>query len=66
MVKPLSKAIKAAGGVAALARAIGVTTQAVSQWQRVPAERVLQVVKATNGAVTCHELRPDVFPREAA
>src|SRR3954471_17204098 len=58
----LERAIVEAGGVAALARAINVTPQAVSQWDRVPAERALAVEKATGGAITRHDLRPDLYP----
>ena len=60
--KALERAISAAGGPAALARQLGVRPQAVSQWQRVPAERVLDVVRAAEGAVSRHELRPDIYP----
>lgn len=56
----LDKAIKAAGGPKALSVAIGVSHQAISQWSRAPAERVLQVEKATG--VPRHELRPDLYP----
>jgi DNA-binding transcriptional regulator YdaS (Cro superfamily) len=49
-----------------LARAIGLRSQgSISQWiklGRVPAERVLQIEKATKGAVSRHELRPDLYP----
>ncbi|MDK4703873.1 Cro/CI family transcriptional regulator [Rhizobium sp. CNPSo 4062] len=49
-----------AGGPAALAKALGgVTSQAVSQWKKVPAERVLDVERITG--ISRHELRPDVF-----
>ncbi|MFB9952069.1 transcriptional regulator [Rhizobium puerariae] len=49
-----------AGGPAALAKALGgVSSQAVSQWKKVPAERVLDVERLTG--VSRHELRPDVF-----
>ncbi|MDX2224926.1 MAG: pyruvate, phosphate dikinase [Rhodospirillaceae bacterium] len=58
----LERAITEAGGVAALARAINVTPQAVSQWDRVPAERVLAVETATAGKVSRHDLRPDLYP----
>ncbi len=58
----LERAITEAGGVAALARAINVTSQAISQWDRVPAERVLAVEGATGGKVTRHDLRPDIYP----
>jgi pyruvate,orthophosphate dikinase len=58
----LEKAITEAGGTAALARAINVTPQAISQWDRVPAERALAVEQATGGKVTRHQLRPDLYP----
>jgi len=61
---PLQRAIDAAGGVAKLARLVGVTSQAISQWDRVPAERVLAVEDATG--VPAHELRPDVYRAPAA
>src|SRR5579871_218525 len=60
----LERAITLAGGVAALARAINVTSQAISQWDRVPAERAIAVEGATAGKVTRHELRPDLYPVE--
>lgn len=50
----------AAGGPAALAKQLGgVTPQAVSQWKKVPAERVLDVERITG--ISRHALRPDVF-----
>jgi DNA-binding transcriptional regulator YdaS (Cro superfamily) len=36
------------------------TSQAISQWTRVPAERVLPVEAATG--IPRHELRPDLYP----
>ena len=59
----LERAITQVGGVAALARAINVTPQAVSQWDRVPAERALAVEKATDGKISRHDLRPDLTGR---
>lgn len=51
------------GGPTALAKALGdVTSQAVSQWRRIPAERVLEVERVTG--VSRHDLRPDLYPRE--
>lgn len=41
------------------------TPQAVGGWcrsGRVPAERVLDVERITNGQVTRHQLRPDLYP----
>ena len=43
----LQEAIRAAGGVTELARRIGVTQPSVSNWRRVPAERVLAVEEVT-------------------
>ncbi len=64
----LTKAIRDAGGPAALARAIGqLSPQAVSQWKKCPPERVLDVERITG--VSRHELRPDIFgtqPERAA
>ncbi|MBN9529704.1 MAG: helix-turn-helix domain-containing protein [Alphaproteobacteria bacterium] len=60
----LIDAIYAAGGNNALARAIGVTPSAISQWDRVPAQRVLQVERATGGKVGRRQLRPDLYADE--
>lgn len=49
------------GGQAALARALGISDAAVSQWKRCPASRVLAVEAATDAKVSRHDLRPDVF-----
>ncbi len=62
----LQVAIAAAGGAGALAKTLGITSQAVSQWDRAPTERVLDIVRACDGVVTCHDLRPDKFPEVAA
>lgn len=55
----LDEAIRAAGGVGALARKIGISQPSVSNWSRVPAERVVAVEIATgvNRAI----LRPDLY-----
>jgi len=58
----LIRAIEAAGGPAALAVALGVSSQAVSQWERCPAHRVIAVEAAAGGAVSRHDLRPDLYP----
>jgi TorA maturation chaperone TorD len=55
----LEEAIRAAGGVASLARRIGISQPSVSNWSRVPAERVLAVEAATG--VDRSVLRPDLF-----
>lgn len=69
-MNPVQKACDALGGQRQLATALGVTPSAVNQWvtgaTRVTAERAAQIEKATNGAVTRNELRPDVFGEPAA
>lgn len=64
MEEALKNAIATAGGPAALGRALGISSQAVSQWERAPAERVLEIERAVQGRVTRHELRPDLYPSE--
>lgn len=58
----LRRAIELAGGVTALSQVLRISSQAISQWKRVPAERVIQVEQATAGRVKRHELRPDLYP----
>src|SRR4051812_21526687 len=48
-----------AGGVAELARKIGIAQPSVSNWNRVPAQRVIAVETATG--ISRRELRPDLF-----
>jgi TorA maturation chaperone TorD/DNA-binding transcriptional regulator YdaS (Cro superfamily) len=55
----LEKAITAAGGVASLARGLGIAQPSVSGWSRVPAERVLAVEALTK--VPRALLRADLF-----
>lgn len=55
----LSDAIQAVGGVSELARRIGISQPSVSNWDRVPAERVLAVESATG--VSRAVLRPDLY-----
>jgi len=62
-MSPLDKAIDALGGIAALARAIKVKPSTPAMWKQrvnVPAEYCPSIERATNGAVRCEELRPDV------
>jgi TorA maturation chaperone TorD len=55
----LDEAIRAAGGVGALARMLGIAQPSVSNWSRVPAERVT-AVEAASG-VRREVLRPDLY-----
>ena len=43
-----------------VAKALGITHGAVSQWRRVPAERVIDVERLTG--VPRYRLRPDLYP----
>lgn len=61
--KALTRALELAGGPAGLARPLGVSIQAVSQWDEVPPLRVLAVERVTG--VPRHELRPDLYPAPA-
>ena len=62
MQQSLAAALSIVGGPQALARILGVTSQAISQWKRVPATRVIAVEKASG--VSRHVLRPDLYPRD--
>ena len=55
----LDEAIRAVGGVSELARRIGISQPSVSNWNRVPAERVAAVEAATG--IERAVLRPDLF-----
>ena len=55
----LEEAVRAVGGVSELARQIGISQPSVSNWNRVPAERVL-IVEAATG-VDRKILRPDLY-----
>src|SRR5262252_3889683 len=58
----LQEAIRAVGGVTELARRIGISQPSVSNWSRVPAERVLQVENASGIARAI--LRPDLYAEQ--
>jgi len=60
----LKRAVENVGGQAKFARLIGVTAQAVSQWDEVPPLRVLAVERVSGVSRT--ELRPDLYPLEEA
>ena len=64
--KVVERVVKAAGGAAALARELTArgrkcSTQAISQWQRIPIERVADVEEITG--IPREKLRPDIFDR---
>jgi TorA maturation chaperone TorD len=55
----LEEAVRAVGGVSELARQIGISQPSVSNWTRIPAERVL-IVEAATG-IDRKVLRPDLY-----
>lgn len=61
---PIERACSKVGGQARLAEILNVTPAAVHQWVRglrqVPTERCSSIERATEGAVTCEDLRPDL------
>jgi len=59
----LQQAIQAAGGVSELARKIGISQPSVSNWSRIPAERVATIEEITG--VNRAMLRPDLFREHA-
>jgi TorA maturation chaperone TorD/DNA-binding transcriptional regulator YdaS (Cro superfamily) len=59
----LNRAIDAAGGIAQLARKIGIAQPSVSNWNRVPAQRVIAVEAATG--LSRKQLRPDLYDESA-
>ena len=73
----LERAIEAVGSLTELAKRLEVSPQVIVNWRNrgIPAERVLEVEKATlddstgEPRVTRYDLRPDLYPpeeREAA
>jgi DNA-binding transcriptional regulator YdaS (Cro superfamily) len=67
MLEACEKAKQVLGGPSALAEALSnlndgaetISSQAVSQWKKVPAERVLSVEHVTG--ISRHDLRPDIY-----
>ena len=58
----IQKALQTAGDRNAdLAKLLGISPSAISQWARVPYGQALQIEARTRGRVTREELRPDVF-----
>lgn len=55
----LQEAIRAVGGISELARRLGISQPSVSNWDRIPADRVISVEAATGVARVV--LRPDLF-----
>lgn len=58
------EAIRLAGGTTALADYFEISTQAVSQWKRIPADKVLDIVELINDQVTAAQLCPRLYGRK--
>lgn len=54
-------AVEHAGGAPTVAKALGISLQAVWKWRLVPAERVVALEGLAGGRVTRHQMRPDIF-----
>lgn len=54
--------IERAGSVTLLAARLGISSQAISQWFRIPHERVFEIEEITG--IPRSVLRPDVYPPE--
>lgn len=63
LMTPIQRAIQICGSQSALAEKLGLVPQVVNNWIRrdsIPAERCIEIERATNGQVRCEDLRPDV------
>lgn len=64
-IKALRRAVGILGTQKALADRLGKSQAHISKWlnrdKKVPAEVCADIEAATGGAVTCEQLRPDVF-----
>lgn len=65
----IQKAVASVGGRANLSRLVGVSPAMIQQWIKgsrpISAERCIDIERATDGVVTCEELRPDLADRWA-
>lgn len=65
MLLPIIKqAADIVGGIPKLADALGIERQALYMWKAVPPKRVPGIVAATQGKITAHQLRPDLWAPE--
>ena len=57
-----NRSISSLGGAANVARLLGISTQAISQWREIPIDRAIQIEEKSGGVIHCFEMRPDIFP----
>lgn len=66
-MNPTQRAAEHIGSQSLLAKKLGIRQPTVSEWARgerpVPIERCVDIERATNGAVTRRDLRPDDWHR---
>ncbi|NIW50572.1 MAG: hypothetical protein GWN14_29285 [candidate division Zixibacteria bacterium] len=55
----MRKILRKVGSKYRLAKDLGISTQAVYQWRRIPVEHVLKIEEMTG--VTRYEMRPDIY-----
>jgi DNA-binding transcriptional regulator YdaS (Cro superfamily) len=63
----VEKAVEAAGGKGFLAKRFEISRQSIEKWirqERIPVERVLAIEEMSG--ISRYELRPDIYPRDAA
>jgi DNA-binding transcriptional regulator YdaS (Cro superfamily) len=60
MIEIVETAASKVGGLVALARKLGISHQSFYSWRRIPAERVIEIEKATG--IPRQQLRPDLYP----
>jgi DNA-binding transcriptional regulator YdaS (Cro superfamily) len=63
----LKQYLRRKGAAGELAAILGVSRPLIYYWRRarVPSEWVIPLETATRGAVSRHEARPDIYPRES-
>ena len=59
MENKINIVIGKAGGVTALAKALGIQHQSIYSWRKIPIDRVADIERITG--ISRHELRPDIF-----
>ncbi len=63
----LDRAVKRAGGAAAVARAFGISAVSVGEWLKkgkLPPHRVIPLSALTDWEFTPHALEPDLYPNK--